>query len=32
MSAGSYSTGNGTIGGTRNGEYKEFGLWGLVAF
>ena len=29
---GSISTGNGTIGGTREGEYKEIGLWALVAF
>jgi hypothetical protein len=29
---GSISTGNGTIGGTRQGLYKEVGLWALVAF
>lgn len=32
VSGGTFATGNGTIGGTRAGEYKEFGLWGLVAF
>jgi hypothetical protein len=32
VKGGSHATANGTIGGTREGEYKEFGVWGLVAF
>jgi predicted porin len=32
VTGGTTSTGNGSIGGTRDGEYKEFGLWALVAF
>jgi hypothetical protein len=32
VEGGSLSTANGTIGGARDGEYKEFGVWALVAF
>lgn len=32
IEGGSFATGNGTIGGTRDGSYDEFGVWGLVVF
>jgi hypothetical protein len=32
VEGGTLATANGTIGGGRDGEYKEVGLWGLIAF